>query len=358
MRARISPACRAFTASGLMIENVRSVNGLTSALLLERFRHRGPDVRRGLHHPDAGLFHRLHLLGRGALAAGDDGPRVAHAPAGGGGLAGDEAHHRLPHALLHEGGGLLLGVAPDLADHDDGGGPGVVVEQAQGIRVVAADDRIAADADAGGLADAEGRELGHRLVGEGPGPADHAHRPALARGDPAHHVRAVVPAADRVEGPVLPHPLDEEARVLADEDAHRAPPAAATTFFAASVIWSAVAKFRPEVRSISLPFSSLLPFLRTTTGTLTSSCFTAAITPSASTSQRRMPPKMLMSTAFTSRSPSRMRKAFRICSAFAPPPTSRKFAGLPPASLMMSMVAMARPAPFTMQPTLPASSLM
>ena len=50
-----------------------------------------------------------------------------------------------------------------------------------------------------------------------------------------------------------------------------------------------------------------------------------------------------------------MRNAFLICSAFAPPPTSRKFAGLPPAYLMMSMVAMASPAPFTMQATLPSS---
>lgn len=33
--------------------------------------------------------------------------------------------------------------------------------------------------------------------------------------------------------------------------------------------------------------------------------------------------------------------------AVAPPPTSRKLAGVPPWSLMMSMVAMARPAPFT-----------
>ncbi|KAG1058521.1 hypothetical protein G6F40_018266 [Rhizopus arrhizus] len=38
----------------------------------------------------------------------------------------------------------------------------------------------------------------------------------------------------------------------------------------------------------------------------------------------------------------------------APPPTSRKFAGSPPLSLMTSMVAMARPAPFTMQPMLPS----
>ena len=112
------------------------------------------------------------------------------------------------------------------------------------------------------------------------------------------------------------------------------------------------------MRSISFPFSSLLPFIRTTTGTFTPRSRTAAITPSARTSQRRIPPKMLMSTAFTSLSARRMRKAFLICSALAPPPTSRKFAGLPPASLMMSMVAMASPAPFTMHPTLPPSSLM
>ena len=37
------------------------------------------------------------------------------------------------------------------------------------------------------------------------------------------------------------------------------------------------------------------------------------------------------------------------------PPTSRKLAGSPPASLMMSMVAIASPAPLTMQPTLPSS---
>ena len=39
----------------------------------------------------------------------------------------------------------------------------------------------------------------------------------------------------------------------------------------------------------------------------------------------------------------------------APPPTSRKFAGWPPWSLMRSMVAMARPAPFTMQAISPSS---
>ena len=72
---------------------------------------------------------------------------------------------------------------------------------------------------------------------------------------------------------------------------------------------SAVAKLRPDSLSICRPRSSLLPFMRTTTGTCTERSRTAAITPSASTSQRRMPPKMLISTAFTSGSASRMRKA-------------------------------------------------
>ena len=42
-------------------------------------------------------------------------------------------------------------------------------------------------------------------------------------------------------------------------------------------------------------------------------------------------------------------------SAVAPPPTSRKLAGSPPNSLMVSMVDMARPAPLTRQPMLPSS---
>ena len=50
-----------------------------------------------------------------------------------------------------------------------------------------------------------------------------------------------------------------------------------------------------------------------------------------------------------------IRNAFLICSALAPPPTSRKFAGSPPDSLITSIVAMARPAPLTMQPISPPS---
>ncbi|GAC1411242.1 MAG: ADP-forming succinate--CoA ligase subunit beta [Novosphingobium sp.] len=52
-------------------------------------------------------------------------------------------------------------------------------------------------------------------------------------------------------------------------------------------------------------------------------------------------------------------KAFVTCSCVAPPPTSRKFAGATPSfaptCLMMSIVAIAKPAPLTRQPTFPSS---
>ena len=130
---------------------------------------------------------------------------------------------------------------------------------------------------------------------------------------------------------------------------------ARTTCSAASPIESAVVKFRPLSFSICLPSSTFVPSMRMTIGTRTPRSVTAAMTPCASTSQRRMPPKMLISTALTLVSDIRMRNAFLICSALAPPPTSRKFAGSPPASLMMSIVAIARPAPLTMQPIVPSS---
>ncbi len=49
------------------------------------------------------------------------------------------------------------------------------------------------------------------------------------------------------------------------------------------------------------------------------------------------------------------KKASLTFSLSAPPPASRKLAGLPPQDWIMSRVAMASPAPFTMQPMLPSS---
>src|SRR5579864_233638 len=149
--------------------------------------------------------------------------------------------------------------------------------------------------------------------------------------------------------------LNDQASFLVDQDAHRAPPANFTTFCAPSFMSFAIVKFKPLSRRICWPTSTLVPSIRTTMGTFSSKSLAAATTPVARTSQRKMPPKILMKTAFTAGSFIRIRNAFLTCSEEAPPPTSRKLAGEPPAYLMMSMVAMARPAPFTMQATLPSS---
>src|SRR5262249_26982368 len=168
-------------------------------------------------------------------------------------------------------------------------------------------------------------------------------------------VGPVLLAAQRVEGAFPARDaLDEDARGFVDEDAH-GDRASSTTLRAPSPMSSAITRGSPESASIFLPCSTLVHYARRTTGSLRPSLLTAAMIPSASRSTRRMPPKTLINTALTEGSEERMRKAFSICSGEAPPPTSRKLAGSPPASLMMSMVAMASPAPLTMQPTLPSS---
>jgi hypothetical protein len=63
---------------------------------------------------------------------------------------------------------------------------------------------------------------------------------------------------------------------------------------------------------------------------------------------------MFTRIARTSGSSRMIRNASETRSAVAPPPTSRKFAGEPPESWMMSIVAMASPAPLTRQPMSPS----
>src|SRR3546814_1167836 len=76
-------------------------------------------------------FHRRDLAFRVALAARHDRAGVAHAAARRRGAPGNEARHRLLAAALRlvdqELCRLLLGVAADLADHDDR--PGRLVRQ-------------------------------------------------------------------------------------------------------------------------------------------------------------------------------------------------------------------------------------
>src|SRR5208283_2455057 len=155
--------------------------------------------------------------------------------------------------------------------------------------------------------------------------------------------------------------LHQNRRLLVDKNAHdflpapfvaRPPPSepsrsqqahpaflqAATALSAASLSVDALMIAMPLSSMILRPASTLVPASRTTSGTVILVSRTASTTPCATQSQRLMPAKMLTSTAFTLASDSTSRKAVATRSAEAPPPTSRKFAGLPPACLIMSMV--------------------
>src|SRR6266404_3328982 len=181
---------------------------------------------------------------------------------------------------------------------------------------------------------------------------------ALSRRHTADDLGAVLATRLRVELPSgARDPLDDDARVLVDEDTHRLPPAAATARRAPSAMSAAVWMARPDSARICLPRSTFVPSMRTTSGTFRPTSRAACTTPSASTSQRRMPPKMLMKIARTLASERRMRNASRTFAASAPPPTSRKLAGSPPAYFTISIVAIASPAPFTMQPMLPLRAM-
>ncbi len=96
---------------------------------------------------DPGGGERLHLVGRGALAAGDNRPGVAHAPPRRRGLAGDESDDRLLDVRLDIGGSSFFRRAADFADQDDGLGLRVLIEQFERVDVGGADNGIAADAD-------------------------------------------------------------------------------------------------------------------------------------------------------------------------------------------------------------------
>src|SRR6266481_1863273 len=177
---------------------------------------------------------------------------------------------------------------------------------------------------------------------------------AFSRRDAAHDLRTVFNHFLGVErrlaaGEAL---QDHPCRCI-DENAHWRSPLrdTATTFCAASASVSAVMMGRPQSRTMRLPSSTLVPASRTTSGTRRP--VAACTTPCATQSQRLMPAKMLTRIAFTFWSDSTRLNAAATRSGEAPPPTSRKLAGSPPACLIMSIVAIAKPAPLMMQPISP-----
>lgn len=79
----------------------------------------------------------------------------------------------------------------------------------------------------------------------------------------------------------------------------------------------------------------------------------ASMIPSAKVLHDKIPPKMLMKITFTEGWLVIISKAAVIYLALAPPPTSKKLAGSAPNNLIISIVAIAKPAPFTKQPMFP-----
>ncbi len=107
---------------------------------------------------DAGRLHCRNLVFRAALAAGDDRPGMAHAPARRRRAPGDEADGRLgpaaPGFIGQELRRVLLRRTADFADHDDRLRRRIGQEQFQDIDEFRALDRVATDADGRRLAEA------------------------------------------------------------------------------------------------------------------------------------------------------------------------------------------------------------
>src|SRR5262249_26850392 len=158
------------------------------------------------------------------------------------------------------------------------------------------------------------------------------HRAALAGRGASHHPRAVGDRLLGMEGAVAAgESLAQHGGVPVDQ--HRHQPAsltAATIFCAASSRSSAAMTLRPDSTMIFLPISTLVPSSRTTSGTLSPTSLTAAITPAAMMSQRMIPPKMLTRMPVTFGTAAMILNAALTRSLGTPTPTSMKFAGPPP----------------------------
>src|SRR5262249_46870428 len=107
------------------------------------------------------------LVGGGALTARDDRTGVSHALAGGRGDPRDVGDDGFAHEAADVACGGFLVAPPDLAHQDDAFGAGIAFEEREPVDEVHATHRIAADADAGALAESDVSGLKDRLIGEG-----------------------------------------------------------------------------------------------------------------------------------------------------------------------------------------------
>src|SRR5690606_5261829 len=194
------------------------------------------------------------------------------------------------------------------------------------------------DVGAGGL-DA----LGHRAEHGDLGAVEVDALAGLARVDATDDVGARREHATGVLGALgAGHALDEDLAVLGQEDSHvvqspRAYFAASSAACAAAPSMVSTWRTAGWLRSLRIerPSSALLPSRRTTRGLVTfspldSSSSSACTMPLATASQAVMPPKTLTKTLLTAGSPRMISRPLAMTSADAPPPMSRKLAGLTP----------------------------
>ena len=118
---------------------------------------------------DASSLECGDLVGGTTLTSSDNSTSVSHAAAWRGSLSSDEADSRQVAVVVGAEplGGLFLGLATDLTDHDDTFGLGIVNELSKNINEVSSVEGVTTDSDDGGLAQALGGRLVDSLVGEG-----------------------------------------------------------------------------------------------------------------------------------------------------------------------------------------------
>src|ERR1700722_13636306 len=110
----LAACAEAMAASNMLRSKSLEPHRMSEKHRLEQCRHlRG--VSRDL---DAALFHDSELFHRGALSAGNDRARVAHAFSRWRGDAGDETHDRLRHVMLDPMRAGFLVIAADFPHHD------------------------------------------------------------------------------------------------------------------------------------------------------------------------------------------------------------------------------------------------
>jgi len=99
---------------------------------------------------------------------------MAHALARGRRDASNKTDDGLFHVGFAPDGGLSFVRSANFANHDDSIGIRVIIEGAHHVDVLQAIDRITANADSAGLAQADFSQLRHGFIGQRTGTADHA----------------------------------------------------------------------------------------------------------------------------------------------------------------------------------------